>query len=599
MPRSPTAVEVPIKDIFSSNYLFNIPGYQRPYAWTEKEAEELFDDLSEFLRQNPEPSPTDVEANDHASTYFLGSIVLIKDRDKPDATVVDGQQRLTTLTLLLACIRGQLPAKEAEAISEFLYESGNSFKKLPDRYRLDLRALDAPFFRQYVQQLTPGIPALLAMNAGDKEFDTDAKRNLQRNAAVLMNRLTPLTIAQRINLAMLIANRCYLVAVSTPDLGSAFRIFSVLNSRGLDLSATDILKSRLLEAIHKEAPAKVDPITRAWEEMEVDLGRDGFFDLFTHIRALFRKIKAKGALLDELTADLKNTSSLEFCEKTLPQAKDAFAAIRNADYQHNETGKTVNQYLGWLNRLEFKDWVPPAIAFWIRHEKDGAAMMRFFADLERLTYSMVVRRESDNSRISRFGELTRAIESAADLWVEASPLQLTRAEQWATYECLAGDFYLLLTSGAARRAILLRLDSLVASTEASYDHPIISVEHVLPQNPKDGSDWVAWFPTVELRAKWVHKLGNLALLAKSTNSAARNYSFPIKKDKYFKRRGVATLALTVQVLNHPEWTPAVVNARQDALLGVFEKHWRLEQRKSRADSLLEELVSNAGQSATS
>jgi hypothetical protein len=62
---------------------------------------------------------------------------------------------------------------------------------------------------------------------------------------------------------------------------------------------------------------------------------------------------------------------------------------------------------------------------------------------------------------------------------------------------------------------------------------------------------------------------------------------------------VATLALTVQVLNHLEWTPAVVGARQDALLGVLEKHWRLEQRKSRADSLLEELVSDTGQSATS
>src|SRR5688572_19784126 len=108
MPKSPTAVEVPIKEIFSSNYLFNIPGYQRPYAWTETQAEELFDDLWEFLRHNPEANPNDADAVEKASTYFLGSIVLIKDKDKPEATVVDGQQRLTTLTLLLACIRAQL-----------------------------------------------------------------------------------------------------------------------------------------------------------------------------------------------------------------------------------------------------------------------------------------------------------------------------------------------------------------------------------------------------------------------------------------------------------------------------------------------------------
>ena len=119
--------------------------------------------------------------------------------------------------------------------------------------------------------------------------------------------------------------------------------------------------------------------------MEVALGRDGFFDLFTHIRAIFRKTKAKEAMLDELTADLGKISSLEFCEKTLPEAKQAFDSIRSADFQHNEHGKGVNGCLGWLNRLDFKDWIPPAMAFWIRHQKDGASLLRFFQDLERLT----------------------------------------------------------------------------------------------------------------------------------------------------------------------------------------------------------------------
>ena len=56
MPKSPSAVEVPVKEIFSRNYLFNIPGYQRPYAWTEQQARELFDDLWSFFQGNPEPA---------------------------------------------------------------------------------------------------------------------------------------------------------------------------------------------------------------------------------------------------------------------------------------------------------------------------------------------------------------------------------------------------------------------------------------------------------------------------------------------------------------------------------------------------------------
>jgi len=182
MPKSPSAVEVPLKDIFSSNYLFNIPGYQRPYAWTRVESEELFDDLWGFLEANPEPNPNDSRALEEASTYFLGSIVLIKEKDRPEATVVDGQQRLTTLTLLLACIRSTLNDKSAEQLNGFIYEPGNEYRRLPDRFRLQLRSTDAEFFKTYVQQPSPGILGMLKMDTANKTIDTDAKRNIRLNA---------------------------------------------------------------------------------------------------------------------------------------------------------------------------------------------------------------------------------------------------------------------------------------------------------------------------------------------------------------------------------------------------------------------------------
>jgi uncharacterized protein with ParB-like and HNH nuclease domain len=75
--------------VFSSDYDFFIPMYQRPYAWTVKEAEELFDDLVD----NMGPDGTSIE---ETNPYFLGSVVLVKG-ETPDAEVVDGQQRLTTL----------------------------------------------------------------------------------------------------------------------------------------------------------------------------------------------------------------------------------------------------------------------------------------------------------------------------------------------------------------------------------------------------------------------------------------------------------------------------------------------------------------------
>ena len=75
-------------------------------------------------------------------------------------------------------------------------------------------------------------------------------------------------------------------------------------------------------------------------------------------------------------------------------------------------------------------------------------------------------------------------------------------------------------------------------------------------------------------------------MTKSINSAARNWEFPVKKEKYFKRKGVTTMALTVQVLEHDTWTPPIVQDRQQMLLNVLEQHWRLDQRVSAAEWLL-------------
>lgn len=85
--------EYPLAKIFSSDFDYEIPSFQRPYAWTEEEAGDLFDDLYDFYIN---------EAEDEQ--YFLGSIVLVKEDDKPPAEVIDGQQRLTTLTILLSAI---------------------------------------------------------------------------------------------------------------------------------------------------------------------------------------------------------------------------------------------------------------------------------------------------------------------------------------------------------------------------------------------------------------------------------------------------------------------------------------------------------------
>ena len=143
------ASEFALRAVFDDRYLFKIPAYQRPYAWTTEHADELIKDLLQTLREAP------------AEPYFLGSIILIKSEDLPDSDVVDGQQRLTTLTMLLCVLREISTSDEyTREIDAFIWQAGNKLKGTQDEFRLSLRERDRDFFRTHVQDRWkhPGTP---------------------------------------------------------------------------------------------------------------------------------------------------------------------------------------------------------------------------------------------------------------------------------------------------------------------------------------------------------------------------------------------------------------------------------------------------------
>jgi hypothetical protein len=573
MAKTLVAHEQPIQKVFSDEYVFRIPDYQRPYSWTTEEARELLDDLLAFIQANPGPIPD-------MPTYFLGSVVLIKS-DGPAADVVDGQQRLTTLTLLLAAIRANVEERLRGQISKRLYEEGDTFAGTEDRYRLTLRDRDTEFFQKYVQR-EGGFSNLLKLETNL----SDSQRNLRDNARLFQTRLDKLPDAARIELAQFILQRCFLVVVATPDENSAYRIFSVLNSRGLDLTATDILKARIIGAVSE---ALREPYNQKWEDVEEELGRDEFNTLFGHIRSVIRKVKAQETLIKEFEQHIPQIKNpTRFIDELLLPMAQAFGEITSASYSAPSHSEKVNTHLRWLNRLDFNDWVPPALAFLTRHREQPASVEIFFRDLERLTYFMLVCSRNISERIERFAKVTGEIEAGKNLADDGSALQLSPPEQFEFYGRLNGPLYDTL-SAKARTPVLLRLDSLLSDGAASYDYPTITVEHVLPQNPGAGSKWLEWFPDPIVRSQTVHQLGNLALLTRRKNSQASNWDFERKKESYFRKGSVSSFALTTQVLQAADWTKTHVDGRQKQLMQLLEQCWRLERRKSKAEWLLDSL----------
>jgi hypothetical protein len=552
------AQEVSLHKVFSSDYDFRIPDYQRPYAWEEEQASQLLADLEESLdRGAHEP-------------YFLGSIVLVKAKGLPHADVIDGQQRLTTLTILLALLRDLTEDPDLRSdLNKLVIEPGNKVSGLAARPRLTLRSRDAGFFLQYVQTIG-GTQALRAVK--EETLPTDAQKAVLRNAKALHRILAGWSEERRLDLVQMLGGRTFLVVVGTPDLDSAHRIFSVMNSRGLDLSPTDIFKSLIIGDLDEQAAQEC---ARKWEDAEEALGRDDFADLFLHIRMVFATRRGERELLKEfpeqvLSHYLPGKAEAFVNDVVVPYA-DAYVQIRDASYSAASGAEQVNAWFKRLQQIDNNDWRPAALWALRTHGKDPAWLDAFFNALERLAASMFIRRVYTTPRVTRYADLLRELNAGREL--DAPSFILTDAEKTETLDRLDADLYLVART---RKYVLLRLDEMLASKPGvSYDHPLITVEHILPQNPKRGSGWLRHF-TDDQRQQWTHRLANLVLLNRTKNSYAQNYDFAEKKAKYFTgKHGVSTFALTSQVLQHQQWTPELLHKRQQRLLGLLADEWDL------------------------
>jgi hypothetical protein len=182
---------------------------------------------------------------------------------------------------------------------------------------------------------------------------------------------------------------------------------------------------------------------------------------------------------------------------------------------------------------------------------------------------MFIQRQYVTLRLARYIDLLRQL--AAGDGLDAKAFEVTDAEKIATLKQLDGRLYEVTK---IRKYVLLRLDELLAnSSVVTYDHPIVTVEHVLPQHPGPDSRWRETFDD-EARERWTHHIANLVLLSREKNSEAQNFDFEEKKQRYFTgRRGVTAFVLTTGVLMADEWTPKVLQERRETILATLTREW--------------------------
>ncbi len=537
----------------------------------------MFDDLYGFYTSEPEDE-----------NYFLGSIVLIKENTNRRADVIDGQQRLTTLTILFSVLADSLtdPKKKMSCMKR-LQEEGDELAGIASQPRIFLRDWDQTFFNKYIQNVR--IEDLLKIDS--VSLDTEAKRHIKENCEALRTKFNDTFMkdeSELLKFSSFLLNRCYIVVVSTPSQDSAFRVFSVMNSRGLNLLPTDIIKSETIGKLPNDLQQKY---TEKWENLENIVGRDGFNEVFTHTRTIFAMEKAKKSLLDEFkTYVIPETTPISLIDDFLEPFTYAYMKLKNCEYTSSKNAEEINDLLYWLNKNNNYDWMPPAIQFMTMFPDDSDYLLWFIIKLDRLASYLQVTAQDANSRMYRYKFIIVEMNDRRDSSLE-NPLRNIELTEWEKQEfikALNGEIYTM--PSARRNYIIQRLDSFISDGGAKYNSKLFTIEHVLPQNPSVGSEWFTIWPETKDRQFWLNRLANLVPLTRQKNSAAQNYDFDTKKTKYFSTKsGVSSYRLTTQVLNIDKWTPDVVKQRQEELLTILTDKWDLnknDEKKEREKFLL-------------
>jgi uncharacterized protein with ParB-like and HNH nuclease domain len=531
------AKEAQLNLVLSNSEVYSIPKYQRPYSWSEENAQELIDDtFSAFLNNEEE--------------YFIGSVILIKNWEISE--VVDGQQRLTTITLLFAKLRDLIERIEAKNEIQNRILPLDAFTGRPASPRLLVREQDQDFFKKYI---------LLGDTLNPSEELSETQQKFINNSWVFWNFLSYKTQEQLLGFTKFLLEKVFIVLVKTNDFASAFRLFNVLNARWMSLSNADLIKNMLFEKSNHDRVIQ-DEIEKSWNKLEELIKIENLDQFFSHHRTSLIGEKQLQGLNKEYEEYFKKSmvSVSDFLRNLIKSAEN-YSKIRDRKFNNIELKKLFTA----LSFVSYDEWIPAILAF-MNNIPDWVDILEFVHILEKITYQSWIRRlwKTERNRVY-YRALTLINE-----WASRDMLfqKITEFSKNSDYiQSLRGDVY----GTPFARAVLLRIEQEMSDNSVSKDfHGVISVEHILPQKMQD-EYWISRF-SVEQHIESLHKLWNLTLLSGKKNSAASNYDFKRKQAAY-KKWSASAFDLTKEIVNMEEWNVDYFTRRQQKLLDMAEKIW--------------------------
>jgi len=527
--------------VILSDKLFRIPEYQRHYSWQSRQRHELFEDIKklELAREKYDER-----------THFMATIVCLKTKDKEQVgsntfyiyDVVDGQQRLTTLVILLKSISLKLESEqqldEAKELNKLLVKDDGRLIILQNNH--DNRLI----LRNYLKD-------------GKKPEVSSIKTTADKNISQAIKDCEKFVTAHpnAVNLLALVKNYLYFIFQSLEDKGAVYTIFEVLNSRGLDVDWLDKCKSLLMGLLYEYAssPESNDLFSQHLNELHgywSDIYREiGLQNIPGH-----EIIRFAATLKEESGAGrpLSAEDTLEFFKNDCVKLSGNDLII-NKIIENTVWLKEITSCLSKLYADKRRNAVTDitqarllAVAIMLRKDLREEERDRLLEQWERTSFKIFgLFRKDARTKVGEYVRAAKKIRKDAnanvddllnsisgigsDFPIETAVEELNKHDFYSDWQKELRYFffryeeYLSKTNGTQLNQILWN--------EIWESNPNNTIEHILPQDKTNSG----WSHIAETKHKeLLHSIGNLCLLSPPLNSEASNKCFEDKKEVYKK-----------------------------------------------------------------
>ncbi len=524
--------------ICDEDFFYKIPDYQRPYSWDGEHVSALIDDLINAFSTSKEES------------YFCGSLVIIGDGQSERYDVIDGQQRLTTFIILSCVLRDFFQDKYEERAKDWITTS------IQDKYQKDK---DKQKPRLLTSTDNQNMFLNTVINGIDKSKDKDKDKNRYFTNALIMKDLLDRNIQDKDEFNSFVEwifTKVVLTKIICPNQEAAIQIFNVLNDRGMQLTSVDIVKSTLMQKINEE-DRKV--FISNWTKIntkleEYDLSFQNLLQTYFYFS---NHSNQKSSLHKELLNSFNEMGdSLQIIHELGEFAKSYIKVLTSEDkyiYGLNYLRHQV-YWTSILTTAQFKDvhfydkLKEILLSYYYQNWISGGTTTR----IKQTSFSIIEEIKNENPKIEKIQSL---IED-----------NLNKYNTKDSYKESLGSNDIYNKNWCKPLLFLLEYFSTDTSNQNFFEisNKELQVEHILPQEPKDG-DWTDF--SAEDRKTYTHCWGNLTLLSGRKNLQASNKPFEVKKETYKNRDKVATsFELTRKIFENTEWTKEVIDKREKDLI---------------------------------